>query len=259
MGNIILQLKKNSYDPFIDYLKGICIVLVILTHCIPYTIRHDIFFPLWGSPAVPIFLIIQVFHTYKKGMDNVKETNYHKIWQRIIKPFFLTELFLIITTLCLRFTTRELDGLFNYFKMIIKFGGGGSGSYYPWIYSQFAIILPLIVPIFRKIKGFKLAVTFILISSTLEIICNVANLPNFIYRILFFRYTMLIYLGYLLATKGYVLNLKTGLLSILSVSSVLLIVYSNLTFSPFLYFDPKWESCHWICYFYIAFLLLFIL
>ncbi len=192
-------------------------------------------------------------------MDNVKETNYHKIWQRIIKPFFLTELFLIITTLCLRFTTRELDGLFNYFKMIIKFGGGGSGSYYPWIYSQFAIILPLIVPIFRKIKGFKLAVTFILISSTLEIICNVANLPNFIYRILFFRYTMLIYLGYLLATKGYVLNLKTGLLSILSVSSVLLIVYSNLTFSPFLYFDPKWESCHWICYFYIAFLLLFIL
>ena len=254
----IFKLRRDGYDSFIDYLKGICILLVILTHCIPGILRHQILFSLWGGAAVPIFLIIQVFHTYKKGFDNVKKTNYVKLWQRIIKPFLWVELILIILVIGLKIATGEFDNPSKFFHNIIKFGGRGSGSYYPWIYIEFAIILPIIAPIFKKINGIYLAVAFILISELIEITCSLINMPEFIYRLLFIRYIFLIYLGYILVIKGYVLNWKTFLLSIISAASILVFVYTKADFSPFIFYIPKWKSCHWICYFYIAFFLLFI-
>ncbi len=256
--NNIILLKRDEYDPFIDFLKGICIVLVILTHCIPYTIKRDLFFYLWGKPAVPIFLIIQVFHAYKKGVNHVKRANYEKLWQRIIKPFIIAQVFLFFSIICMKIATGNLDNISHLIKSTLKYGGNGSGSYYPWIYIQFAVILPFFACFFQKMKGFVLAVVFIIISIFLEMICNIVSMPIFMYRLLFFRYTMLIYLGYLLATKGYSLNLKTFLLSILSVFSVLIFEYTNYTFSLFIYSAPSWNSCHWICYFYIAFFLFFI-
>ena len=111
----IVKLKSEGYDPFIDFLKGICIVLVILTHCIPSVIRRQTFFAFWGMPAVPIFLIIQVFHSYKKGIDNVKRTDFIKIWQRIIKPFLLIEFLLILIILCIKISTGNTSDLKHFF------------------------------------------------------------------------------------------------------------------------------------------------
>ena len=243
----ILRLKCDGYDPFIDYLKGICILLVILTHCLP---------DLWGGTAVPIFLIIQVFHTYKKGLDNVK-INFNKLWNRIIKPFLLTEIILIVIGLGSKILTGQSDNLLSYLSNVAKLGGRGSGAYYPWIYIEFALLLPIIAPILKKINGIYLAIAFIIISELFEIMCSLMNMPEFIYRILFFRYTFLIYLGYLLVIKGYILNWKTLLVSIISASSILLFVYTKTDLSPFIYNVSKWKPYHWICYFYIAFFLLF--
>ena len=254
----IVKLKSEGYDPFIDFLKGICIVLVILTHCIPSAIRRQTFFAFWGMPAVPIFLIIQVFHTYKKGLDNVKRTDFIKIWQRIIKPFLLIEFLLILIILCIKISTGNTSDLKHFFINIAKYGGRGSGAYFPWIYIQFAIILPLIVPILKRINDKYLAVTFILFSELIEIICNIVDMPEFCYRLLFLRYTMLIYLGCILTTKGFILNWKTLLLSIISAVSIFLLVYKNVHFSPWIFYVPNWKSCHWICYFYIAYILFFI-
>lgn len=254
--NHILRLRRDGYDPFIDYLKGICILLVILTHCIPDFLRRHLLFSLWGSTAVPIFLIIQVFHTYKKGLDNVK-INFNKLWNRIIKPFLLVEILLIIIYLGLKIATGNYDSLFSLIKKIAKYGGRGSGAYYPWIYIQFALLLPIMAPILKKIKGIYLAVAFIFISELFEIMCSLMNMPEYIYRLLFFRYTFLIYLGYLLVIKGYILNWKTLLVSIISAASILLFVYTKTDLSPFIFYVPKWKSCHWICYLYIAFFLLF--
>ena len=250
----IVQLRRDGYDPFIDYLKGICIVFVILTHCLSSHTRHLAFFSLWGVHAVPIFLIIQIFHTYKKGMDGVN-TNYAKLWGRVIKPFLLVELLLIGLTFGLEIATGEFCGFSQFFIHIVKCGGSGSGTYYPWIYIQFAILLPIITPLFKRLNGIYLAIIFIGISELLEMLCCVMNMPQYLYRLLFFRYTFLIYLGYILVTKGYVMNAKTLLLSLLSALSILLFVYKRVDLAPFIYFAPKWRSCHWICYFYISFFL----
>ncbi len=253
----IVRLRREGYDPFIDYLKGICIVFVILTHCVPVSIRRYLLFSLWGVPAVPIYLIIQVFQTYKKGVDNVK-TNYAKLWGRVIKPFLMVELLLIGLTLGLEIATGDFRGFSNFFINIVKGGGMGAGAYFPWIYLQFAILLPFFALLFQRLNGIYLAIAFIVISVFLEILCCVTNMPQYIYRLLFFRYTFLIYLGYILVTKGYTMNAKTLLLSLLSALSILLFVYKKIDLTPFVYYAPKWRSCHWICYFYIAFFLFYV-
>ena len=85
-----LVLKKDGYDPFIDFLKGVCIIFVIINHCMPEIIMKYSGFMFWGVSAVPIFLLIQVFHAYKRGCNNTK-VNYKKIWNKIALPFFICQ------------------------------------------------------------------------------------------------------------------------------------------------------------------------
>ena len=250
-----ILLKKNGYDPFIDFLKGLCIIFVVLDHCfLVIGAKKYVLFHVWGSPAVPIFLILQVFHSYKKGLDNIK-TNYYKLWKRIIKPFILVQLVIVILSLCM--AADNSDEIKQIPKNIVKYGGLGSGSYFPWVYVQFAIVLPIIVPLFKKIKGISLAVVFILLSEFFEIIFCVLKLPDFVWRLSFFRYTLLFYLGYILATKGYILNRRNILISIISIASVVVFVYTDINMSPFIY-GKSWKTIHWICYFYIAYFLFYL-
>lgn len=67
-----LTFKTDGYDPLIDYTKGLCILFVVIQHSIPTVLHHYTMFALWGRLAVPLFLLIQVFHTYKKLMGGVK-------------------------------------------------------------------------------------------------------------------------------------------------------------------------------------------
>ena len=248
-------LAKQGYDPLIDYLKGLCIIFVIINHCMPEELMGKTGFFFWGVSAVPIFLIIQVFHAYKKGVI-ISKLNYKRIWSKIVWPFILAEIVILVA-----FTIREhhfnFHDLINDALCMIKSGGYGPGAYYPFIYLQFAIILPLIAWIFKYQKIF-LCIFFIIISQFSETACSYFHLPQLAYRLLFIRYIFLFYLGYLLAYKGFILNLYTFFIAVICLVFSTYIVYSHQIFSPFLY-DFVNPVCHWFCYIYIAYFLLFIL
>ena len=127
----LIAFNKTGYDPSIDFLKGVCILLVVLTHCIPIDVRDNtLLFPLWGVPAVPLFILIQVFHAYKKGTD-VGVVKWGKLWERIIKPFLIVELLIgviLFVKIIIKdfYTYDELKGCFYYYLI---YGGRGPGSY----------------------------------------------------------------------------------------------------------------------------------
>lgn len=77
-----------------------------------------------------------------------------------------------------------------------------------------------------------------------------------LYRLLFFRYLFLIYLGYVWVTNkmSIVLSSSQILLSILSITILIILYYSTGSLKPFLH-DSAWRTCHWMCYFYAALLL----
>ncbi len=240
----------KGYDSFIDFLKGICILLIILTHCISPELKLAIGFPFWGSLAVPIFLIIQVFHFYKKGVDEAK-TDFSKVWRRVARPFFIVEFVLFALWLYNDCVTNAFA--LPTFKDSLFMLAGGPGSYYPWIYIQFAFFLPLFKPLL-KIRLIYTFIAFLIISQFSEIICKLSDMPEWIYRLTFFRYVFLVFLGFLLATKGYVLKWTTVLMSVISLASVFFFTYTKIDCAPFFYNVEAWSTCHWICYIYISFL-----
>ena len=250
-----LVLKKDGYDPFIDFLKGVCIIFVIINHCMPEIIMKYSGFMFWGVSAVPIFLLIQVFHAYKRGCNNTK-VNYKRVWNKIALPFFICQIIICIAFI-LKSHHAQLSNIIADISNWIKSGGYGPGAYYPWIYLQFTILLPLLSPIFRK-SSLYLCISFIIISQSVETACAYFHLPQLAYRLLFLRYIFIFYLGYLLATKGYQLNRYTFGASIICLLFSFIIVYGGINLSPFLY-DFVNPVCHWFCYVYIAYLLLFLL
>ena len=235
-----IPIKKDGYDPFIDYLKGVCILFVVLTHCLPK--QEYILFSLWGAQAVPLFLLIQVFHAYKKGIEQVQLSfNLKKLFHRILKPF----LFLLCIEVVLLSIYRQ--DFVSVLKGAILAGGIGPGSYYVWIYLQFFFLLPIVAVIIRKLKlnSFWCFFGFTLLCVIVEIICSYIHPHPAIYRLLFIRYIYLIYLGYLWVSFGIVINKLTASLSLLSIVFILLFAYGDLNLEP-LFYSNAWYLCHWV-------------
>ena len=81
-----------------------------------------------------------------------------------------------------------------------------------------------------------------------------------LYRLSCLRYIYLIYLGYVWSRGGIKLNALTVALSLVSIVFITIFRYTDITIEP-VFYDAvySWKDCHWICYFYPAFLFMFIL
>lgn len=247
-----IKFLKNEYDPFIDYLKGICIIFVVWTHCIPRDELSCILFPFWGDTAVPLFLIIQTFHCYKK---EAKLPSIYKLWKRIILPYLVLMVFTFAFDYFIFY--KETSGLFD---ISLYWDNRGPGSYYIFVYIQFAFLLPLIEPLLRRLSLKWLCFIFIIVSQIIEYLFCVTDCPDNIYRIIFCRYTFLIYLGYLLAKKGIAVNITTIFMSLISLAFIYFFNYTEYDWGYFFCTTyTNWRNCHWICYPYIAFLFLWLI
>lgn len=249
---MLVPIEKKGYDPFIDYLKGVCILFVVLTHCLP--LQEYMLFSLWGAQAVPLFLLLQVFHTYKKGVDNISLSyDFKKLYHRIFKPFIL----LIVIQLTLLIFVKQHSPNTT-IKSAILSGGIGPGSYYVWIYVQFFFVLPLIGVVIQRIRVECLLIMFVLTSILFEVMCTYIHIPASLYRLLAIRYLFLIYLGYMWVIRGIEINKRTVILSFISVFFILIFQYTDINLEP-LFFNNDWNIFHWICYFYVAYLFVYLL
>lgn len=243
--------ERYGYDERIDFIKGWCILCVVLNHCIEN--MKEVLFPLWGSPAVALFILIQVFHAYKKGVLSAK-TNWSSIWKRILKPFLIVQ-FILITLWFLCYDMSFTDQL----KMILYKGGKGPGTYYVWVYIQIAFLLPLFAPFLHKSGKYIKLITFVVISQLSEILFCILSCPDYLYVLLCPRYLFLVYLGFLLATTRFSITPFTIFLSLLSLLTLIFFSYSNIHLAPLFYNHPYFTTCHWPAYYYVSLLLLFLL
>lgn len=255
MSKSIYQFKHSGNDSFIDFLKGISIILVLLSHTIP----HDCtYFPIWGgSKAVPIFLTIQIFHAYKKGKPRIPDLK--KILKRVISPFLLFQgILLSIILVNALYKNYNITEIIN--STLIT-GGNGPGTYYIYIYIQFALILPFIYKCLNKYNTLTIFLSCLAFSFLNEIIASHLNLSDHIYRLLATRYIFLIFFGFLWVRNGIVIGFKEFILGILGFISVIYLRYFYEPLEP-IFFDTGWKTDRWISFFYVMYIyvpLLFII
>lgn len=239
-----LIFNKDGYDPFIDFLKAYSILCVVIAHILPPGIYKYILFQVWGAMQVPMFILIQVFHAYKRGQK--PKQNWTSLLKRIILPF------VAVQTVIIGF--KAINGGGNLWVSFLTGGGYGPGSYYIWIYLQIAILLVVLWPWLRRLSLNETLVIFLIISVGFELVFSVLDCPERLYRLLCVRYLFLIPLGFIWVEKGVLINKKTVLYSVISIVAVLFFVFTNYDLEPFFY-NTGWKTHRWICYFYLPILL----
>ena len=242
-----ISFNKTGYDPFIDFLKAYAIIFVVVAHNFPSELWKYCLFQVWADMQVPMFILIQVFHAYKKG--TAPRIKWSSLLKRIVLPFVVIQA--IILSLRLLFSS---ESPYNVLVSSVIGGGYGPGSYYFWIYIQVAILLVWIWPLVKKLARIQLTCLFLFLSIGCEILFSVINLPDFVYRLLAIRYLFLIPLALVWIDKGVELNVKNVALSVVSIASVVFFSFSNLNLEPFFY-QTGWATHRWICYFYLPILL----
>lgn len=236
-----ITLNKSGYEPFLDFLKAYSILCVLFGHTFPYLKESG--YSLWYGMQVPMFVLVQVFHVFKK---DYYKFDVRKTLKRILYPFLIIQIIPIILTIC----SRDNDCIINY----IMRGGYGPGAYYPWIYLQLAVFLACVKPWFDKGSKVQKLIASLIACEALEIIASLIGLPDWLYRLLAIRYFFLVYLGWIWVKDGIVLNSKTITLSILSMGAVIYFDYLYKPLEPWFY-DTVWRCHRWPCYFYVSCLL----
>lgn len=236
--------NKKGYDPFIDFLKAYSIICVLIAHILPSEFYKYILFQVWGDMQVPLFVLIQVFHAYKKGLK--PKLNWNSLLKRICLPFIAVQAVIV--------GFKLLTGGGILWTSFIFSGGYGPGSYYIWIYIQIVVLLVLIWPWLRTISFKQALIAFLILSICIEFLFSIIDFPDWLYRLLCVRYLFLIPLGLMWIEQGVLLNRKAVLISILSIVAVLFFVFTNYDLEPF-FFNTSWKEHRWICYFYLPVLL----
>jgi peptidoglycan/LPS O-acetylase OafA/YrhL len=233
-----VHLRKSGYDPFFDFTKGICILFVIWLHSMPKNQFGAVF---WASQAVPLFLFMQVFHALKGG--GIRFPDWRKLFRRIILPYVVT-----LVLICI--LRSSLQGKFH---LTLR---AGPGAYYPFVYIQFAVLIPLFARFARAFKGhFRTALlaATLLASIASELVASWIHVPNLVWIYLCARYLFIIGLAAFWLEGRIRLTPWTFLLSLASLCFLWLFRYAGFKWPPF-FFDTPWSQCHWVCYFHPAFL-----
>jgi len=247
-----IQLNNSTQEPFIDFIKGVAIIFVILNHSIQDL--NLVGFPFWGALAIPLFLIIQSWHVFKKDKQKTWREMVVQSLKRVFLPFYVLQIFFLTFLILFRNNSEEI---WTILKPFLRSGGDGMGSYYVWIFLQMAILIPIVKKISERVSRKKLIIILLAISIFSEIICCVLSIPEFLYRLLAVRYVFLIYFGYDWAINGIRLRWQEILLSIASLILIWMFSYNGFGIKNLFY--PTWNQFHWCCYFYPAYLFIFFL
>ena len=233
-----IHLRRKGYDPIFDFMKGLCILCVIWLHTMPKAETGAVF---WGSQAVPLFLFMQVFHALKGG--RIRFPDWGKLFRRIIAPYGVTLVVILLLTSWAQ----------GRFRLTLR---AGPGAYYPFVYIQFAVLIPLFAWLARAFKDhFKTALlaSTLLASIASELAASWLHVPNLVWIYLCARYLFIIGLAAFWLEGRIRLTPWTFLLSLASLYFLWLFRYAHFKWPPF-FFDTTWSQCHWVCYFHPAFL-----
>ncbi len=185
--------KKSTRIEFLDYLKAVCVIMVIITHY-DWNDKTSPFFTMLINMAVPVFMIISGYNfamsNQKKADGNLKKMYAWKMIKpkliRFLVPFFTV---CVIEIILLMEEQKHINP-----PRIFLLGAYGPGSYYVPIMIQLLIIFPIIYKLVEKnaIMGLWLSA---IVNLVYEIAIKCLQIDKYYYRLSIGRYLLLIAFG----------------------------------------------------------------
>lgn len=186
----------------LDMIKGLCIVMVILTH-VPLTneVKKAIFYPFTILPAVPMFLMCSIYAFSltedRKNGDIFTWFSSRTFWRRANRFLFpfLFSVGIIIAGLVLLSNLRRL-AFASFFKLVFL-GGRGPGGYYVLILFQLLVLFPFLRHFFC-LNQIGTTLGLMAVHICYETLCKMWGMNERVYNILIFRFLTHLALGFLL-------------------------------------------------------------
>lgn len=251
----------NERDSFIDILKTISIIMIIITHD-PFFVEH------YTMPicvyiidmAVPIFMFVSG-HNYAISSIN-RDHNFIELYRpsnffskilRYLIPYSLV--FFTVAILLVQFK----DKTYSFYTLFIDYikGGYGPGSYYTPVMIQFIFISPLLLQLIKKAKEKGLLFAF-LFNLIYEIMLTYGiHIPD--YSRLILRYVFIISCGmyYAISVKSYTgINKNKFILLLSYVVGIIYLTYTQYISRPHLFI--RWTTTSMAVSFYIIPIILYV-
>ena len=243
-------MKRNN---FLDVLKGICILLVILTHFDWVEAeRLKYFFPYWMNPAVPIFMITSGY-VYTESFKRKNVATFQQAYalkgiiDKVIRytvPLILIMIIEIPLKMIVFQKPLTISQIFSQFLI----GGWGPGSYYYCYMMQFIFVFPLIYFAIRKWDFAGL-----LLCAGANIFYEVIKVPMGMtgdtFRLIVLRYIFAMALGCYFSMGKFKIKKWMGVLSFLF-GAVWIYAVCYAGYKPMYFY--RWSRTSMLAVFYIA-------
>ncbi len=253
-----MEVKSTFRNHMLDIIKGVCILFVIITHYDwQESERSSLLFPFWIDMAVPVFMVISGYAnaaSYKQNQIQCLADIYSfrfliKKLLRFTIPFSIIYILEVFIEICME-GNLLFNGSFSYINIFTCFlsGGWGPGSYYYPIMIQFVFVFPIVYFVIKR--NHTLGFVFCLLANAIfEILQYSYGMNESFYRLLLFRYLMLIAFGcFLYQNREKIFRLSGGIVSLaIGASFIILFVYKN--HPPV--FITYWTSTCWIAGLYV--------
>lgn len=193
---------KKERNHFLDVLKGIAILWIIITHYQWSNEERVLYgFPYWIDMAVTIFMVISGYLYAKsfesKGIDTFEKAyGLKSIVEKILR---FTIPFLVAFIIEVVYVQFFMPGTYD-FGLVFLQGGLGPGSYYYPVMIQFIFLFPIIYFIVKKYL-FKGLLICLGMNAIYEVLHWAYGMNEGCYRLLALRYIFVIAFGVFLNYK----------------------------------------------------------
>lgn len=239
----------NKYFVWVDDVKGISMILVVLWHCGYLCGKENL---QWFQHAVPLFLFCSAYILRNKVRGLYwSDLQFTKLLKRIVWPFILVEILVVLILFVKTFVSDY--ALPNTFYEFLRMGGYGPGSYFPIVYVQCWLIIPFLVALRERTSFNQGFAIFILVCALLEMVFYLvsANKP-WLWRLLAVKYLMILYVG-----VNYEEFEKRKFLSCFLILLSIFLAVLDIYFYPF--DNLGWNGHHFFTSFYVLLLIPFLM
>lgn len=238
----------------VDWLKAVCVVLVIITHSDflndAMLDKTGLFYLLCVNKTVPAFMFLSGF-VFALGAKNVpfgEQYSPSRIVPKLLRLTVPTVLYYIMYVLIMALSGNSMS-LYEVVKCFLA-GDFGRGSYYYAVMVQFTIMAPLMYYLINKYAHWGVSIIGA-VNFAYEVIWTIGDFGDGIYRICALRYLLVIAFGmYLAVSEGRIKALYIGAMATVGLTYILLPYFTGYEYKIFTV-EP-WNRSGMMASFYVA-------